>query len=144
MSGSYEFNRKTVNYEGGGHQVKVVVREAGRLQGLRRLDLVNEALGWLNAQGYELNKLEDQKRIPQPVWELFLVARFERSACLAAAEVTDGVPEEWLSIEGFADLAPEELVIDWVNAAYELNDHWERVYRNSMVVELEGDEEKKD
>ena len=140
----YEFNRKTVSYEAGGHQVKVVVREAGRLQGLRRLDLVNEALEWLKAQGYELNKPEDQGRIPEAVWQMFLVARFERSACLAAAEVMDGVPEEWLSIEGFANQAPEELVINWVNAAYELNDHWERVYRHAMEMAPEGDEEKKD
>ena len=110
----YAFNRKTVNYAGGGQQVEVVVREAGRLQGLRRLDLVNEALEWLKAQGYELNKLEDSGRIPQAVWELFLVARFERSACLAAAETMEGVPEEWLTVEGFADMVPEELVIDWV------------------------------
>lgn len=140
----YQFNRKTVTYEEGEHQVSIVVREAGRLQGLKRLDLVNEALEWLKAQGYEMGSLEAVAGIPTDVFELFMVARFERSACLAATQQMEGVPEEWLSIEGFANLAPETLVIDWVNAAYELNDHWEQAYRRGLENGPEGDEEKKD
>jgi len=147
----YQFNRKTVKYEGGGHQVEIEVREAGRLQGIRRLDYIDEAKEWLEAQGYKPGSLEDTAKIPQDVWQIFLVTRFERSACLAAAVSLDGVPEEWLSVEGFAETAPEELVIDWVNAAYELNDHWERVYRKGIRAEVEaaaagaeGDAEKKD
>ena len=139
----YQFSRKTVVYEAGEHTVRVVVREAGRLQGLRRLNLVQEAVAWLQAQGYALeDNIESVAKIPSDVWQLFLVARFERSACLAAAEELDSIPDEWLTIEGFANEMPEMLAIEWANAAYELNDHWERAYRYGE--EPEGEEEKKD
>ena len=139
----YQFNRRTVTYEAGEHTVRVVVREAGRLQGLRRLNLVQEAVEWLREQGYEIATMEDVTQIPSDVWTQFLVARFERSACLAATEEMDGVPDEWLSVDGFVNLIPEKLVIAWATAAYELNDHWEQAYRRGLKGEIEDDEKKK-
>jgi hypothetical protein len=117
---------------------EVDVREASRLQGLRRADLVNEAFDWLRGQGHEIDRADRAKtesHIPQPIWQTFMVGFFERAACLASAEAIRGIPKAWLTVDGFANL-PERWVLDWTEAVYHLNPHWSQ-------QPAEGDEEKK-
>jgi hypothetical protein len=109
-------------------QCVVILREAGRLQGFRRQDEARAAVEWLEAQGYKVDTQEDVKKVPPETWKLFMLVRFERSAALGAAEHIRGVPEEWLTMEGFAEM-PEAFELEWVNAAYRLNPHWDRIYR---------------
>jgi hypothetical protein len=124
-------------------ECQVTVREANRLIGIKRANYVQEGWDWLKAQlkahGREVGESVDASQVPDEMWQAFVAARFERAACLAAVEQMLGVPQEWLSIEGFCQLMPERFLLDWASAVFRLNPHWDRLsgYTN------EGEEEKK-
>jgi hypothetical protein len=119
-------------------ECQITVREANRLMGIKRVNYVQEAWDWIKTQGHELSETGDASQVPDEIWQIFVAARFERAACLAAVDKMLGVPREWLSVEGFCQLMPERLLLDWASATFRLNPHWERLgYAN------EGEEEKK-
>jgi hypothetical protein len=120
-------------------ECQITVREANRLIGIRRANYVQEAWDWLKAHGYELNEVGDVPQVPDEIWQTFIVSRFERAACMAAIETMTGVPQEWLTIEGFSRLLPEIFLINWASTVYRLNPHWERLIEYAN----EGEEEKK-
>lgn len=115
---------------------RVVVQEANRRQGLRRIAYMNEADDWLNARGYERKNLLD---VPEDVRQDFMTLWLERSACLAPASVfeIDGRQTELPTCDEFIEL-PDALISKWGMAVEELNPHW------TPRDEKDEEEEKKD
>jgi len=109
---------KEIKYKG----YRVVVQEANRRQGLRRMALMNEADDWLKERGYERKNLLD---VPEDVRQDFMTLWLERSGCLAATKVFEvaGQVSELPLCDEFLEL-PDALISRWSMALVKLNPHW--------------------
>jgi len=71
---SYEFKRETVRFG----DVRSWWREGKPAAGHPRAELAQQATDWLAAKGYTLKEAADAGKVPPEVWQVFVVARFER------------------------------------------------------------------
>lgn len=108
---------KTITHDGQGQPLKVTVREATSLDGMKRSLLINEAIAEIRdgQQGEPSDNIEIMARS--------FLRRYTFPNCLACVLETEGLSLD-LDFEEFANL-PDVFVGKWEQAALELNSHWQ-------------------
>lgn len=115
-------DRRELTYEGGGLTVKLTLRAATVLDGMRRALLQGRAASYLDAQPEnEANGLDMTAR--------GLLVRILYPDLLACVVTASGIDQDMQPGE-FLDL-PEPFTDAWQNLVYELNPHWYPFRRES-------------
>jgi len=119
-------------------EVRITVREATALDGMRRMILLNETRLEEKDEGEGESKPLDVLGFSVDTALAKALLRRVYSVCLACMVECEGLDD--LSFEGFSRL-PEQIVVAWENAALGLNPHW-RWWSEGDETEEQAEEKK--